>query len=246
MASRAELEAQAAAQSAVVATAWSQFQTGWAGLGLTAAALGTGAAVTAVQDLLADIVSAWGEVAGTLAADFYDDLREQADPGGTFEAVIPDPLNRAQVDGVVRWAVTPPRDAGQPDLTAQLAKIEGPLQRMVRQAQRDAFLESGLRDPSPYRVRFARVPTGDSTCAFCLLTASRGYVYRSATSAGRLNSYHDFCDCEQDVTWFPNPTPPEGYDPGELYGKYEQAREAADGSSLRAILKQLRLQEGIR
>lgn len=245
MATRAELEAQATAQTAVVAAAWAQFQAGWAELGLTTAALQTGAGVAAVQDLLADIVTAWGEVAGTIAADFYDELRDQAGVGGLFEAVVPDPLNRAQVDGIVRWAVTPPRDA-EPSLEDQLAKLEGPLQRVVRQAQREALLESAQADPSPYRVRFARVPMGATTCGFCLVLASRGYVYRSATSAGRENSFHDFCDCEQDVTWFPNPTPPEGYDPGELYGKYEQAREAADGTSLRAVLKQLRLQEGIR
>lgn len=230
----------------MVAAAQSQFQAGWAELGLTAAAVQTTAGVGAVQDLVADIVSVWGEVAGSVAADFYEELRAQAAPaGGRFAAIVPDPLNRGQTDAATRWALTPPRGEDI-DLDSQLAKLEGSIQRLIRQGQREVIQESAARDQAAGRVRVARVPMGSTTCAFCLVLASRGYVYRSATSAGQDNRFHDWCDCELDVSWDPRPTPPDGYDPGELYGRFEQAREAADGRSLRAILKQLRLQEGIR
>ncbi|GAA1138430.1 hypothetical protein [Nocardioides aquiterrae] len=244
MASRAELDAQAAAQATVVATAWAQFQAAYAGLGLTPAQLATNEGIQALRDLFADFIAAWGEVAGTLAADFYDELRDQAGIPGSFQALVPDPLDSAQVDGIVSWAVTPPRDVDELDIETMLAKIEGASQRLIRQAQRDALNESARRDPA--RPRVARIPMGAETCAFCLVLASRGYVYRSETSAGRNNSYHDFCDCEQDVTWSSNPEPPDGYDPGELYGKYDAARRAAGSSDLRKILRELRLQEGIR
>lgn len=247
MATRAELDAQAAAQAAVVAAAWAQLQAGIHDLGLTAASLQTASGFTAVSELMADIVSAWGEVAGTLAADLYDQLREQAGVPGSFTAYVPDPLNTAQVDGIVRWASVPPSESDEVDVDAMLAKLEGPAQRLLRQAQREALEESARRDPA--RPRVARIPTGAETCAFCLVMASRGYVYRSERSAGGgspENRFHDFCDCEQDVTWSSTPDLPEGYDPGELFGKYEAARAAAGSADLRRILRELRLQEGIR
>lgn len=44
-------------------------------------------------------------------------------------------------------------------------------------------------------VRWARIPTGAYTCAFCLVLASRGPVYYTSTSA-KLNGFdHDDCDC---------------------------------------------------
>ena len=258
MASRAELEAQSASQAAVVALAWTQLQTGFAELGMTGAGLRTEAGVAAVVELFADIVSAWGEVAGTLAADFYDELRDRAGLADGFSALVPDPLNLAQVEGNVRiavQAVRPPEpdpftlpesnEPSQADVDAFLAKLEGPAQRLVRQAQRAAIDESARRDPSP-RVRVARIPMGAETCAFCLVLASRGYVYRSEESAGDGNRYHDFCDCEQDVSFDATPEPPEGYDIGDYYARYEQAVVAAGTTNLRKVLAELRRQEGIR
>lgn len=228
----------------VVSTAWQQMQTGWAELGLTATALRTPAAIGAIQELLADIVSVWGEVAGTIAADFFDEMRDQAGVRGGFSAYVPDPLNVAQVNGVVELASVPPADVEELDVDAMLARLEGPTQRLIRQAQRNTLEESARRDPA--RARVARVPMGDTTCGFCLVLASRGYVYRSEASAGRDNRYHDFCDCEQDLTWSPTPEPPDGYDPGELYGQYEAARRAAGSGDLRKVLRELRLQQGVR
>lgn len=43
-------------------------------------------------------------------------------------------------------------------------------------------------------MKFARVPKG-ATCPFCIMLASRGFVYASAASAGELGQYHDKCDC---------------------------------------------------
>lgn len=42
-------------------------------------------------------------------------------------------------------------------------------------------------------VRYARVPVGRETCGFCLMLASRGFVYESERSAGELNHYHAHC-----------------------------------------------------
>ena len=52
---------------------------------------------------------------------------------------------------------------------------------------------NGEHDPS--QPRYARVPVGP-TCAFCILMASRGFVYWSEEKAGgRDNRYHKNDDC---------------------------------------------------
>lgn len=76
------------------------------------------------------------------------------------------------------------------------------------------------------RVRFARVPTGATTCPYCCMLASRGFVYRSELTA--LNANHRHCDCRI-VEGFDG-MKVEGYDPDRYYDmwkhpeKYENAR----------------------
>ena len=68
-------------------------------------------------------------------------------------------------------------------------------------------------------VRYARVPRGSETCGFCIMLASRGFVYRSEKSAGALDHYHANCDCRI-VASFDADTV-EGYDPDDLYLRWK-------------------------
>lgn len=68
-------------------------------------------------------------------------------------------------------------------------------------------------------VRYARVPVGRETCGFCLMLASRGFVYESERSAGELNHYHTHCDCKV-IPGFDG-MEVEGYDPDALMDVYE-------------------------
>lgn len=45
-------------------------------------------------------------------------------------------------------------------------------------------------------ARFARVPMGEHTCQFCLMLASRGFVYHSAKTADEFAHYHSDCRCK--------------------------------------------------
>lgn len=67
------------------------------------------------------------------------------------------------------------------------------------------------------RVRFARVPTGATNCPYCLMLASRGFVYKSELSA--LNANHPHCDCRI-VEGFDG-MQVEGYDPDEYYDRWK-------------------------
>lgn len=67
------------------------------------------------------------------------------------------------------------------------------------------------------KVRFARVPTGSTTCPYCLMLASRGFVYASDLRA--LNANHRNCDCRI-VEGFEGMTV-EGYDPNAYYDMWK-------------------------
>lgn len=75
-------------------------------------------------------------------------------------------------------------------------------------------------------MRYARVPTGRETCGFCLMLASRGFAYKTRSSAGDhgflYNSFHNNCDCR--VVPGNADTEVEGYDPDALYERYLDAR----------------------
>lgn len=61
--------------------------------------------------------------------------------------------------------------------------------------KREAF-ENLYRNCKKNGVRYARVPSGRETCAFCFMLASRGFVYWSEDDAGGDgHSYHSNCDC---------------------------------------------------
>lgn len=232
-------------QAAIVDMAWDQLQQSWAALGLTTETVLDPDAVEAVIDLFHDLLDAWGDVAATSAADFYDEMRARSGAEGAFAALLADAVSREQAAGSVRWALNTASPAeGDLDLERMLAKLQGPLQRLIRQTGRATIDDSVRRDPA--RPRVARVPMGAETCSFCLVLASRGPVYRSTTSAGHDTKYHDFDDCEQVVIWTPADRLPEGYDPGELYGIYEDAVKAAGTTNLRKVLAELRQQQGLR
>lgn len=51
------------------------------------------------------------------------------------------------------------------------------------------------RPSGEYQIRYARIPQGLETCDFCLMLASRGFVYLTPESAEGWNHTHRGCDC---------------------------------------------------
>ncbi|MFR0565116.1 hypothetical protein [Bifidobacterium porcinum] len=98
----------------------------------------------------------------------------------------------------------------------------------------------------PTRPRWARVPRGRVTCAFCTMLAGRGFVYTSeeAAGGGLGNRYHNHCDCEPVPTW--GEAKLTGYDPDKLDALYRRAREGLpDGASYRDVLSRMRANGGV-
>ncbi|WP_433597915.1 hypothetical protein ACQPXH_19180 [Nocardia sp. CA-135953] len=192
--------------------------------------------------------------AGDVEFDAFTDsvresTREEPQVSPDFPADVPESTDTADD------AVDTP-ELEEPTPEEVLARLSRKTQRLIMQPARDTIVESAERDPAD--ARWARVPKGEVTCAFCLVMASRGAVYTSRAAAvsvigrrGRTRGkralgedYHDFCDCEAVPMWDDDDWP-EHYDPDALYETYLEARDAAHSGDLNKILAKLRELHGL-
>lgn len=78
----------------------------------------------------------------------------------------------------------------------------------------------GNADHDPSQPRYARVPSGKYTCAFCVMLASRGWAYKSEESAGGGDHrYHTHCDCMIIPSW--GKFKLKNYNPDVYYQQYK-------------------------
>src|SRR5699024_8466088 len=102
---------------------------------------------------------------------FGEDVKQAGEPSGLRKGVLV-----RQVGG---------------DTEQALATLGMVTDELVKQFGRDTVIGSADSNNRAY----ARVPTGSDTCAFCIMLASRGFVYSAAKSAGELSKFHGDCDC---------------------------------------------------
>ena len=186
----------------------------------------------ALLDLVPVLVEEYGEVASTIAAEWFEEVYGVA-------PVMGEPVRREVVERGVRysaghlWTETPGAIEGS---------LLNQLDSWVQQPGRETLMASASRN----QMRWARVPAGGKTCAFCLLMASRSgeLLYRTRQSAGDQgrgvgDRFHGNCRClvvpardASDIDWNPEP----------YFEMYEAAVESAGGNydNLPEILKALR------
>lgn len=170
---------------------------------------------------LPGITDRYGDLVAVAAAEWYEELRA-AEAAGRFTAIAASPAPVAQVQGTARWAVGKFWEGTTLDAFGVLS---GAVQRYVAFAGRSTIARNARLDPD--KPRFARVPRGAHTCAWCMMLASRGWVYLSKETAGIAEGhYHDDCDCAIVPSWDADKEHIEGYDPDVMYEKYLAAREA--------------------
>lgn len=182
-------------------------------------------------DAIEPFVTASTDTAASLAAEFYDSVREQAtgarygaNPVSNHEPQATEGAIRAFLQGVVDGK-------GLGDI---MDLILGRVDWEVKHAAGECVIENAMSDP--LCKRYARVPTGAETCPFCLMLASRGFVYLNAKSAGadekrghiagRDGHYHANCDCRI-VPGFDG-MEYEGYDPDGLLVTFLELSEGFD------------------
>lgn len=136
-----------------------------------------------LEQILPDLVHQYGSAAGTVAADYYDDMRNEAKAPGRFSPVLHEP-DTDSTDGLVRWALGE-ATSGQ----AFQELVLGGVQRRIANASRGTIMYSALGDP---RARgWMRIGAG--ACDFCAMLIARGAVYRTEQSV--QFAAHDHCHC---------------------------------------------------
>lgn len=189
----------------------------------------------ALLEIVPVLVRSYGDLAATAAAEWYEEVRA-ASLGGSFAARVSSGVDAARVEGSVRYA------AGHlftDDPQQTLSTLNGAIQRHILYSGRDTVRQNIGYDPR--KPRWARVPTGAKTCAFCTLMASRGFIYHSQITAGLGNDYHDDCDCQEVVDFDAEGAHIDGYDPEAMYEQYLAARAASgERPSTSTILSNMR------
>lgn len=176
-------------------------------------------------DRLEPLFEASTDNAAAYAAWMYDEIRE-AMIGKRINAVAYSNRNPEATEGAIRAFV------GQVDTKGQDRLIKLLCDRIdyeIKKAAAECIFHNGSMDPA--KPKYARVPTGLETCEFCIMLASRGFVYHSTKSAGALDHYHPNCDCRV-VPGFGDTVIP-GYDPDALYRKWKDSGFNPDNSENR-------------
>lgn len=170
-----------------------------------------------VLQALATVMPTYTTMAAQASADFYDAARELV-VGERLGAQAISDFDMRKTEGAVRGFVRfVLRDDVQTFNDQVLQRIDYEMKRSANMS----VVENGRRDPK--RVRYARVPTGAETCDFCLMLASRGFVYQSEGTAGAGHT-HYACDCRCVPGW--DGMEVEDYDPRSIYDRWQDAIDA--------------------
>lgn len=178
------------------------------------------------------LVERYGDVAAAAAAEFYEEARAAA-IGGNYQALLSAVGDVEELRRLLLWGMQSLPETGVTQSVS--SKLGGILQQQVVNRSRDTILLNVKKDPE--KPRWARVPTGAKTCAFCMLLASRGFEYSTRESAGS-NKFHTHCDCAIVPGWGENPRV-RGYKPEKFKKVYEASVVSGD---LKETLSNMRKQ----
>lgn len=151
------------------------------------------------------IATKYGEGTSSLATLLYDYLAEHQ--GAKVPPAVPAPT--ATLDET--WG------AVQGSLNESEDKVADAVGRLVKQAGADTMVQNARRD----HAEMAFVPVG-STCAFCLMLASRGWESASPNAKNHAAHIHANCDCQYIVRFSPDEGV-QGYDPNQYKKIYYDA-----------------------
>lgn len=225
MASAAEVARNRAANAGIVALATRDLNAFWASLDLSKPE----AARDALLRFTPVLVDQYGEVAATVAADFYDDLRavEPVRPG--FRARMADPVPAVAVVAQTRFGAQH-LFTDAPDQT--LAFLSTALSKYVLAPGRATIVNNSLRDPaaSGWHRETRSSKTYTSGCRFCRMLAGRGEVFKKATATFAA---HGDCHCVALPSWDAN-APEASVDQYVASERVEALRRRAEAGDERA------------
>lgn len=169
------------------------------------------------------VVERYGSAAAAASADWYEALRELETSLSDYRVQLAPAISPVVVESKVRAVAGPLWVEGGTEQVS--TALTGMVDRIVKAAGRDTITMAAEQDPA--RPRFARIPSGTETCAFCRMLASRGFDYSSMKAAGADRKFHAHCDCMIVPSWSAKTPRISGYDPAADYRRFQAARKAA-------------------
>lgn len=145
-----------------------------------------------------EFVATYGDMAGVVAAEFYDTMRSEAGVRGAHNTRLAAPPPPEQAANSARWAVQP---AFADDWDAALLQLLGTSERLIRLSGRETMSSNALEDRAA--AGYKRM-TRAGSCRFCRMLADRGGVYSRGTA---YFASHNNCRCEVVPSWERNPRP---------------------------------------
>lgn len=141
------------------------------------------------------VVSQYGDIAASMAAEWYEDIRISEGVRGTFRALPQaSPYDSDAVEGMVRRAVGPMFDES-PDVAAVMRTVAQNAGKYVLAASRETVRKNSFIDPRG--AGFQRIARPGS-CDFCLMLVGRGAVYKRETA---FFASHGACNCAAVPSW---------------------------------------------
>lgn len=138
-----------------------------------------------LRQFVLDIVAEFGQVAAATAIDFYESVRP---PGSPPFRPVPSVRDDLISGPSLNWS-TAPLLGDDPEKALERVAAE------IQKAAQDAAVETMGQATSQdlLEVKYARWPTNDDPCAYCVLRASKGAVYWTEATAERGD--HIKCQC---------------------------------------------------
>lgn len=179
-------------------------------------------------EIVQAITTSSTESTATLSSEFYTRARAGSNIKDAYHPSVSSSYNPKKTEGKIRnnikaFTKVPKKAQKDPKLYEEwyTNKVEefvhsmtSHMDTMNRLEAFSTIAKNAQKDPA--RPRFARVPCGAETCKFCIMLASRGFVYHSQTTASHA---HANCDCVA-VPNFKNSNHLLGYDPNAYYKIY--------------------------
>lgn len=172
----------------------------------------------ALYQLYPRLVEESAEVASSAALEWYEKQREAEGVEKAYSPAMPTGLvDENEAAKIVGAAIRDLREGvGRARV---LTRLTDGARKLISDAGRATTQHAAERDPK--KPRYARVPTGAETCAWCMLWASRGFVYKSEETA-QFKRSHFKCDCQIVPSWDKRPRV-QGYDSKRYERMYQQA-----------------------
>lgn len=192
-----------------------------------------------VKLLMRAVLEKYAGPAAELGTEWYDVCAEDAEQGDTrIAGQLPQNIGQTDMDNVLD-SLFDRKDALDMEIEDALA---GVMVNYVKKSARSAILGNLAEDQERYEqlgTRYSRrrygnvapgfcsVPTGDTTCAYCIMQASRGYAlysdFKQKFANDRSNMWHNDCDCV--VVPYADAASIEGY---ENFSRYAEMYSSAN------------------